>query len=108
MSHITKQKCSSHTIQVYPGPTNGTAKITSIFTEPITTRYIRIRPVEWLVKPYDQYNDWMSLRMELLGCKGKNVRFCNMVSSGFGSLKKCTNGVARDDPQTTFSVSENI
>ena len=61
--------------KVYPGPTNGTAKVTSIFTEPIAARYLRIRPVEWLVKAYFGYNHWMSLRMELLGCKGKNLKF---------------------------------
>ena len=70
--------------KVYPGPTDGTAKITSIFTEPIATRYIRIRPVQWLVKAYFGHSHWMSLRMELLGCKGKNFKFGKYSFLRFG------------------------
>ena len=91
--------------KVYPGPTDGTAKITSTFTEPIATRYIRIRPVEWLVKAYFGHNHWMSLRMELLGCKGTNFKFSkySFLRFGYGSAKCAEGGMRR-----TFLSSKKI
>ncbi|XP_072024945.1 uncharacterized protein [Amphiura filiformis] len=55
---------------IFPGPTDGTTKITSIFDAPIVTRFIRIRPVEWLIYAQAFATAWVSCRIELLGCRG--------------------------------------
>ncbi|XP_071795628.1 uncharacterized protein [Asterias amurensis] len=53
------------TPQTFVGNTDKNSPVTSIFQQPIQTRYIRIRPTAWEDKP--------ALRIELIGCRVHKV-----------------------------------
>ncbi|XP_071790706.1 lactadherin-like [Asterias amurensis] len=60
---------SLQTAEVFQGNDDDVEAVTSIFREPIRARYVRVLPTA--------YQEWPSMRIELIGCKGDVLDLIN-------------------------------